>query len=103
MCGELRRLAQQVGQLGLDIDVVGLLAGRHHLVRLAKEVGDLLDRRLEVRLAERRRQLQVQYAAGSAALGAARRPYMDVAQTLATLDARGQQVSREDPLNGLVE
>jgi hypothetical protein len=49
----LRRLAKQVGELGLDVDVVALLAGRHDLVSLAQEVRDILDRRLEVRLAER--------------------------------------------------
>ena len=51
----LLRLAEQLGQLGLDVDEVGLLAGRHDRVGALEEVGDLLDRRLEVGLAERER------------------------------------------------
>ena len=68
-----------------------------------EEVGDLLDRRLEVGLAEGRGQLDVQHAARRAVRGAGRRPDDDVAEALAALDAAGQQVSREDPLHRLVE
>src|SRR4029077_19827474 len=64
---------------------------------------DILDRRLEVRLAERRGQLEVQHAAWLAALGAGRRPHLAVTETLAALDAPGQQIARENPLDWLVE
>ena len=49
----LLRLADQVVELGLDVDEVGLVAGRHDRVGPLEEVGDLVDRRLEVGLAER--------------------------------------------------
>src|SRR5262249_35215903 len=58
---------------------------------------------LEVRVAERRGQLEVHDAAGPAALGPGRRPDRDVAEALAFLDARGQQIPGEDPLDGLIE
>jgi hypothetical protein len=45
-------LAKQVGQLGLDIDVVAFPAFRNDPVCALQEVGDLGDGRLEVRLAE---------------------------------------------------
>ena len=47
------RLAQDTGEFGLDVHVIGFLAGRDDLVGAAEKVGDLLDRRLVVRLAER--------------------------------------------------
>ena len=48
------RLAEEIGEFRLDVHVVGLLTHRDDLVRAAQEVRDILDRRLEVRLAERR-------------------------------------------------
>jgi hypothetical protein len=49
----LLRLAEQVGQLGLDVHEVGLFARGDDRVGPLEEVGDLLDRRFEVRLTER--------------------------------------------------
>src|SRR5262245_174848 len=97
------RLAEQVGQFALDVDMAALVAGRDDLIRPAEEVRNVLDRRLEVRLAERGGQLDVQHAAGSAALRAGRRPDADVTLTLAALDPLGQQVPREYPLHRLVQ
>src|ERR1700758_4749319 len=99
----LLRLAEQFGQLGLDVDEVGLVAGRHDRVGALEEVGDLLDRRLEVGLAEGGGQLDVQHGAGLAAHGPGRRPHDHVPEALAALDAAGQQLSREDPLDRLIE
>jgi hypothetical protein len=53
VCCLLGGLTEQVGQFGLDVDMVTLIARRHNLIRAAKEVRDLLDGSLEVRLAER--------------------------------------------------
>src|SRR5690349_22136357 len=97
----LRRLAEQVVQFGVDVDVIALLAGRDKLVRPPEEVRDLPGRRLEVRLTMRRGQLDVQHAAGRPAFGAGRRPDRDVAEALAALDAHSQQVAGEEPLDGL--
>src|SRR5216684_4218480 len=99
----LLRLPEQVGQLGRDVDEVALLALGDDRVGPRQEVGDLLDRRLEVGLAERRRELDVQDAARCAVGGAGGRPDHDVAEALAALDAQGQQVPREDPLDRLIE
>jgi hypothetical protein len=57
------RLTEQFVQLGLNVDEVGFLAGRHDRVRALEKVGDLLDRGLEVGLAERGGKLDVQHAA----------------------------------------
>src|SRR6516225_10387093 len=97
------RLAEQVGQFGFDVDVVALVAGRDDLVGPAEEVGNVLDRRLEVRLAERGGQLDVQHVAGSVGLRLGRRPDVDVALALAALGPRGQQVPRENPLHRLIK
>jgi hypothetical protein len=59
----LLRLAEQIGQLGADIDESALVALSNDRVGPLKEVGDLPDRRLEVRLAEGGGQLDVQHAA----------------------------------------
>src|SRR5579875_1775965 len=101
--GGLRRLAEQVVQLGFHVDVVAFLARRDDLVGPAEEGRDLLGGRLEVRLAEGGGELDVQHAAGRAARGAVGRPDVDVAEALAALDAHGQQVAGEDPLDRLVQ
>ena len=49
----LGRRAEQVGQFGLNVHEVALVAGRHERVGPPQEVGDVLDRCLEVCLAER--------------------------------------------------
>src|SRR6185437_16540827 len=77
------RLAQQLGQLSLDVDEVGLLARRHDRVGAREEIGDLLDRRLEVSLAEGRGQLDVQHLAAGPVRGPSRRPHHNVAEALA--------------------
>src|SRR5262249_59981038 len=68
-CG-LWRLAEQVVQSALNVEVLALHAGRDDLVGPAEEVRDLADQCLEVRMAGRRGQLDVQQAAGRAVGGA---------------------------------
>src|ERR1700728_4111807 len=83
-------LADHVGQFGLDVDEVGLLAAGHDRVGALEEVRDLLDRRLEVGLAEGRGQFDVQHVAWHPVRGPGRRPDHDIAEALTALDAAGQ-------------
>src|SRR5205823_13152707 len=77
--------------------------GRDEAVGAGQEVGDLAGGGLEVGLAERGGQLDVQDLPGRAALGFGGGPHADVAQPLARLDAGGEQVAGEDPLDRLVQ
>jgi hypothetical protein len=81
------RLAEQVAQFGVDVDVAAFLAVGDDLVGPAQEVGDFPGWGLEARLAAGRGQLDGQHAAGLAAHGSRRRPHLHVADALAALDA----------------
>ncbi|MBO0803941.1 MAG: histidine ammonia-lyase, partial [Nocardiopsaceae bacterium] len=68
LTAESGRLAEEVGEFRLDVHVVRFLAARDDLVGPVEEVGDLPDRCLEMRLAERGGELDVEDGAGDAAL-----------------------------------
>src|SRR5690606_25248114 len=84
--------------LAVQIDVVGLLAGRDDLVGAVQELGERRHRSVELGLPERGGERDVDGAL-VAALG---RPHLDVALADRADDADGQQLAREDPLDGLV-
>src|ERR1022692_2070887 len=92
------RLPEQVVELAVDVDEVAFRASRDDAVSAPEELRRGAERSLEVGLAERRGERDVQDVRTVVAL----RPDLHVA--LASLDfkARGQQLSCEDPLNRLV-
>jgi hypothetical protein len=102
------RLAEQLGQLGVEVQVRRLLAGRHQLVGPLQE---LLDRRgagLELGLPVRRghRDIQDCVPGGTTADGhdarvtrCRRRPGPDIPETFAAVQGRREQVAGQDPLH----
>src|SRR5215469_17411812 len=71
-------------------------------VGAAQELADLLERGLEVGLAEGGGQLDVEHLA-QGAVGGGRGPDLDVTEAIAAFGPGGEQFASEDPLHGLVE
>src|ERR1017187_8466488 len=90
--------AEQIVQFAVQIDELGLLAGRDDLERAEEESGNRVQRGLEVRLAERGGQRDVEHPV----VFRGRRPDPDVTFAGRLGQALGEQVPREDPLHGLV-
>jgi acetolactate synthase-1/2/3 large subunit len=106
------RLAEQLGQLGVEVQVARLLPGRDHLVRPLQELLDRPGAHLELGLPERgaHGDIQDRVPGSGRLLGSPRgrvtrcrrRPCPDIADTLAGVQGRGEQVAGEGPLHRLI-